>query len=146
MLAEEKEQPLVRSTVTTLLLFLQNGFEASTENRGQEALLTLNALRNLLAEIQSFAIRPADLADKLQLPVRKLNAHIQSITGLSTTEYVSAQRIQEARKLLAFTGLTIDEIAFQLDFFDGSHFAKFFKQRMEVSPGEYRETFHTEKR
>lgn len=60
-------------------------------------------------------------------------------------EYISTIRINHARKLLAETSLTLEEIAEKCGFFDQSHFTKLFKSLRRMTPGEYRH-LHKEQR
>ena len=51
-------------------------------------------------------------------------------------------RIQQSRRLLN-QGLPLAEVALQLGFADQSHFQRAFKQRVAATPGEYRNTLHS---
>jgi AraC-like DNA-binding protein/quercetin dioxygenase-like cupin family protein len=52
--------------------------------------------------------------------------------------YFLDKKIQTAKKLLIFTSLRINEIAFNLKFNDSHHFSNIFKQKTGMSPLEYK--------
>lgn len=64
--------------------------------------------------------------------------------SISPGEYISTIRINHARKLLAETSLTLEEIAETCGFFDQSHFTKLFKSLRRMTPGEYRRLHKTQ--
>ena len=66
-------------------------------------------------------------------------------TGLSMSEYIQKTRMQEARKLLAHSDLSISEIAEQVGYPSFAHFSKQFKKMNGMTPNEYRKTEKGEK-
>ena len=59
-------------------------------------------------------------------------------TGLSLTNYVIHERIEESKRLLAKTDLSIQEIAIRCGFQNISYFSKQFRNLTGVTPREYR--------
>jgi len=49
--------------------------------------------------------------------------------------------VQEAKRLLFYTGKTAKEIAFYLGFEDASHFGKFFKKQTGQSPSDFKHRY-----
>lgn len=60
-------------------------------------------------------------------------------TGVSISEYIQRQRIEEAKKLLILTDLSLSEIYARLNFTDQSYFTKVFKKLAGVTPKQFRE-------
>lgn len=60
-------------------------------------------------------------------------------TGVSISEYIQQQRIEEAKKLLILTDLPISEIYARLNYNDQSYFTKVFKKLTGVTPKQFRE-------
>ncbi|MFK4997541.1 helix-turn-helix domain-containing protein [Bacillus sp. N9] len=58
----------------------------------------------------------------------------------SPHQYLINYRINNAKKLLYNTKLTIKEIAFTCGFNSVSHFTTTFKKHVNVSPNKFRET------
>ncbi len=59
-------------------------------------------------------------------------------TGFSLTNYIIYERIEEAKRLLAGTGLNISDIATRCGFQNISYFSKQFKRFTGVTPREFR--------
>lgn len=59
-------------------------------------------------------------------------------TGMTLTEYVLREKIEEGKRLLRYTDKPISSIAGHLGFSSQSHFANTFKKYVECTPKEYR--------
>ena len=77
-------------------------------------------------------------ADKLCLTPKYLSKLIKTATGRSAPEWIDSYVILEAKNLLKYSGTTIKEIVFKLNFPNQSVFYKFFKARTGMTPTEYR--------
>ena len=77
-------------------------------------------------------------ADKLCLTPKYLSKLIKSATGRSAPEWIDQYVILEAKNLLKYSGETIKEIVYRLNFPNQSVFYKFFKARTGMTPTEYR--------
>ncbi len=60
------------------------------------------------------------------------------IFGTTIGEYILKQRISQAKSLLRFSDLSIDEIAARCGFADGGYFIKVFKKEEKITPAKYR--------
>jgi transcriptional regulator GlxA family with amidase domain len=78
------------------------------------------------------------LADNAGMSMSSLLRHFKRITGSSPKEYQARLRINYACELLDNTRLSMDEIAFNAGFHDGSHFSNELKKLTGVSPSKYR--------
>lgn len=79
-----------------------------------------------------------DYASLLYVTPNHLNALCKDVTGRSAGEIIRDRVILEAKRLLVNAGLTISEIAAELDFADNSYFSKFFKKYEGVTPEVFR--------
>lgn len=59
-------------------------------------------------------------------------------TNLTFTDYLTAVRIQEAKKLLRTSALNITEIAYEIGFNNSSYFSNIFKKTVGISAMEYK--------
>lgn len=70
-------------------------------------------------------------------------AYLSQLTGKMTgggfAEYLTARRLDRAKRLLLATELTVYQIAAQCGFATSAHFVKRFRERVGVPPGKYRE-------
>ena len=59
-------------------------------------------------------------------------------TGVGFKEYVQAEKMEEARKYLAHSVLSVEVIASKLGYRNLSHFSTTFKKVTDLTPQEYR--------
>lgn len=79
------------------------------------------------------------LAALEHLSVSRYRQLFKAQTGLSPSEYRTALRINHACRMLSETNLTVSEIAADCGYPDVFYFMRIFKQRLGMTPGEYRE-------
>ena len=101
-------------------------------------------LEKFIALIYEHCVTRRDVqfyADRLCITTRHLSSVIQDLTGHTPKELIDT-RIQEIKMLLRTTDLTMQEIAFRLDFPDQSFFSRYFKKNTGMTPAEYRTARH----
>lgn len=77
-------------------------------------------------------------AEKMHLSPQHLSTTIKKTTGKTLTDIISSFVIHDAQAKLRATELTIQEIAYSLNFPDISFFGKYFKRYTGMSPKQYR--------
>lgn len=82
-----------------------------------------------------------EYAKMLAVSPNHLSKLIKQETGKSPGVWIDEMLIMEIKALLIYSELNISEIAYQLDFTDSSHLAKFFKRYSGMTPLEYRKKF-----
>lgn len=70
-----------------------------------------------------------------------LNDTARRETGRTASRLIHERIILEAKRLLAHSDQSIKEIAYALGFDDPSYFTRFFRERVELAPGEFRDRF-----
>ncbi len=98
----------------------------------------LAAFRELLYEHGSTKSSVSDMAAKLFITPNYLNELCRTYLGQSAHEIIHAHLCTEAKSLLRYTTLTINEIADKLDFESAAYFSRFFKKQTSFSPLVYR--------
>ncbi|MBQ9086516.1 MAG: AraC family transcriptional regulator [Clostridia bacterium] len=83
-------------------------------------------------------LRAEALAEKLHISRKYLCAVLEEHIGMSTKEYLLMRRLECAAHLLRYTGMTISEIAAQVGYGDYTQLSRLFRQRMGVSPQQFR--------
>lgn len=73
-------------------------------------------------------------ASKMYLTANYLSGMIKEFSGKSAAEWIDEYVVLEAQTLLKFSGMTIQEIAYHLNFSTQSSFGKYFKQQTGMSP------------
>lgn len=74
----------------------------------------------------------------MHLSPQHLSTTIKKITGKTLTDIISSFIIHDAQAKLRSTEMTIQEIAYSLNFTDISFFGKYFKRYTGMSPKRYR--------
>lgn len=77
-------------------------------------------------------------ADRLCISSRYLTTIVRRVSGLSVTDWMNRYIITEAKYLLKYSDMSIQEIAYKLNFPNQSFFGKYFKQHTGVSPSRYK--------
>jgi AraC family transcriptional regulator, transcriptional activator of pobA len=79
-----------------------------------------------------------DYARIMHISIRKLNQISKVASGSTAIEVIRERVLVEAKNLLTHTNISVNEVAFQLNFSDASNFIKFFKAQTSLTPSEYR--------
>lgn len=85
------------------------------------------------------AITAESIAKSLYISRPYLSAKFKEESGLTLTDYVLKEKIDEAKRLLRHTDKTLVAISNYLGFSSQSHFARTFKKRTNLTPKEYRD-------
>ncbi|HEY0031557.1 MAG TPA: AraC family transcriptional regulator [Bacteroidia bacterium] len=80
-------------------------------------------------------------AEALAISAVQLNILANNYLNLSVAELISGRLLLEAKRLLVYTNLTINEISNELNFSDNSYFTKFFKKAIGQTPEQFRKLF-----
>jgi len=83
-----------------------------------------------------------DIARKVNLSPKYLSVLFKKEVGITVSDYIQQSKIEEAKKLLAYSKTSISEICVLLNFNDQSYFTKVFKKVVGVTPKKYRDTQH----
>lgn len=78
------------------------------------------------------------LSDKFYINKFYLTRIFKEQFGISINNYMTQKKITQAKKLLRFSDLTIEEIANKCGISDSNYFSRVFKKIEHLSPGEYR--------
>lgn len=97
----------------------------------------LDVIAYIHREINS-TITIQKLCTRFHINRNTLNQRFRKTTGLSVIDYVIQRRISLAKYSLAFTELTIQEIAEACGFKEQTYFTKVFKQHVGIVPTLYR--------
>ncbi|GLU56585.1 hypothetical protein Dfri01_60460 [Dyadobacter frigoris] len=74
------------------------------------------------------------ISEQLHVSPNYLSDMLRSLTGQSTQQHIHNKLIEKAKEILTTTSLSVDEIAYQLDFEYPQSFNKLFKNKAGVSP------------
>ncbi|MBL0745505.1 helix-turn-helix domain-containing protein [Chryseolinea lacunae] len=82
------------------------------------------------------------VADTLNVSPGYLSSMLKTLTGQSTQQHIHDKLIEKAKEKLSITELSVSEIAYALGFEHPQSFSKLFKNKMKVTPLEYRQSFN----
>ena len=77
-------------------------------------------------------------AEQLHLTPKYLTTLLRTTTGRTATEWIDEYVVLEAKNLLKYSTMNIQEIAYYLNFPNQSFFGKYFKQHTGMTPTAYR--------
>jgi len=79
-----------------------------------------------------------ELCHSLFLSRMQVHRKLKALTNRSASHVIRSIRLQNAKKLLKTTELTISEIAYDTGFNDPNHFSRVYKEKYGVTPSERR--------
>jgi AraC family transcriptional regulator, transcriptional activator of pobA len=82
------------------------------------------------------------LATELTVSSSYLSDMLRSLTGQNTQQHIHNKLIEKSKEILTTTNLTVSEIAYQLGFEYPQSFSKLFKNKTDLTPLEYRNSFN----
>lgn len=97
--------------------------------------LSVSYIETFYKELQSLD----DIAEAAGCSKYHLSRQFKEATGYSPMDYTAKFRIEQAVELLGQTAMTIDEIAREVGYANGSYFSKVFRSRTGFPPSEFRD-------
>ncbi len=81
------------------------------------------------------------IAESLGISSSYLSRLFRRETGTSLQDYINEVRVEKAANLLRYSGETLSGIAEYVNFPSQSYFGRIFKQKMQMTPKQYREKY-----
>jgi DNA-binding response OmpR family regulator/anti-sigma regulatory factor (Ser/Thr protein kinase) len=107
------------------------------DNREDKFIIELRTI--IKANITDVDYGYKSLHEALNISKAQLYKKLKSLTGLSVGNYILLIRLQEAKKLLTETDLSIKEVTFSVGLTSQSYLSKKFKEEFNMTPSEWRE-------
>lgn len=130
-------QSLTRLIMISLLRLCPNSREATPARH--EDLKIFHRFNALIEEHYLEHWPLASYAIRIGVTEARLNDICRRIADLPSKRLVLERLMQEARRLLLFSGSSVNEICYQLGFKDPAYFSRFFNRYAGLTPGEYRQ-------
>ncbi len=80
---------------------------------------------------------PSVFSGQIGLSRMHLHRKLKALTGLSTSEFISSQRLKLAARLLTEANINISEVGYTVGFSQPAYFSQCFKKHYGYSPSEY---------
>lgn len=142
-------QDIIISQIETLLNYSERFYQRQFITRKITNHQILNRLEELLADYfnQDTLITQGlptvqYIADSLNVSPNYLSGLLTVLTGQSTQQHIHNKLIEKAKEKLSTTELSVSEIAYELGFEHSQSFSKLFKTKTNLSPLEFRQSFH----
>lgn len=124
-----------------LLLLIKN----SSQNKDNVEIADEEKLRNYIQENISHKIVADNITTNLKISRNQLTNIIKNSGMKNIRAYVNTIRIEMSEKLLLNTNKSPKEIALSLGFKGYKHFENLFKEKVNISPDDYRKYYINEK-
>lgn len=122
---------------SNILFVRDNGNKEMAGDRNTDRFV--HKFLDLLIEHGAREHNPAFYADKLCISVQYLSLILKRISGKTAYTWIAGYLINRAKIMLRKPDLTIQQIAYSLNFSDQSAFGKFFRKHTGTSPKKYRD-------
>jgi len=132
----EDIKAVIDTQTEAFLDFTQRVWTQRNSKYSKAVALVQNYIYNHLYE----EITLNQLAETVNLNSSYLSQLFKREVGLTITEYIQRERIEEAKKLLRLTEFPLSKICFLLHFYDQSYFTKVFHKFTGDTPRKYRES------
>lgn len=97
-----------------------------------------NQFINLLTEHHRKERRVDFYAEQLFLSPKHFSTVVKKVSGKTAGEWIDEYVVLEAKALLKYSAMSIQEVAYYMNFPNPSFFGKYFKHHTGMSPSEYK--------
>ena len=107
-------------------------------------------MRKILQYIDKHCLSPSFsltvLADEFHISIAYMSILFKKKMGVTLTDYVWKLRLEESKRLLNSTDMSIDAISLEVGYYNPASFRRRFKETMNLSPSQYRKKNGSEHR
>lgn len=82
------------------------------------------------------------ISEQLNVSSTYLSDMLRSLTGQNTQQHIHSKLVEKAKEVLTTTSLSVSEVAYQLGFGYPQSFNKLFKNKTNMSPKAFRQSFN----
>ena len=137
---KSKDKHILRALLYEMLMLLNREYLSSYEISTQEKSHSryINRFITLVNRYFKIHHNTTYYAEELCITPNYLNEIVQKSLGMSTKSYIQNKIIQEAKRLLSYTDLSVSDIAAHLNFENPSYFIRLFRIQTKLTPLQYR--------
>ena len=140
-----KDRPdlrMLRSYLDIVLLKLARAYDAKVDSSLELNVHKIRKVEQLIEEHFRKFKQPAEYASLMNLTPSYLNSICKAGTGKTLTDLIGERIILEAKRLFAYTDLSVKEVAQNLGYQDSSYFPRFFRKKAGVTPDNFRRSIN----
>jgi AraC family transcriptional regulator, transcriptional activator of pobA len=140
------KEELLRAYLKAFLIQVQRGkarFEKANPDTPllfDERRVQLTRFTNLIDQHYNKGLSVAEYADLMHISLRTLSNLTSQLLNKTPSLMIQERIILEAKRLLLYSNLNINQVGYRLGFDDPSYFVKYFKKHTNISPSEFRKS------
>lgn len=143
MLQSDKEmyrEEIIRSLFTAAFYLLTelNQRDSHSEYKQGRGEVLFEQFMELLSQYNKQERNVSFYAKQMGITPKYLSSVVKEVSGKTAARWIDESVIIEAKTMLKYSGLSIQEIAYRLNFSTQSFFGKYFKQHTGTSPSRYK--------
>lgn len=132
---------ILRGLLKVFLIYLTREYEPSHEDLESPRRVELVNKFFSILEIKYMQHKMvAEYAGELSVSPNHLNEIVKKVSGFPASHHIRQRVLLEAKRLAAYSGASMKEIAYTLGFEDIAHFSKFFKNLSGLNFSSYKKT------
>ena len=132
---------LYRTLAKTIILSIKNILQPDeTPGEKKHSKITKNT-RQFIQEHYNEDLTLSDIASEMNFSIYYLSHIFKKEMGISPIQYLTIQRIERAKELLANTNLTVSAVAEEVGYDNANYFNLLFKKCVGTTPGAFRKNF-----
>lgn len=139
---ENPDMPTIRHLTSALISMIESERKGNLILEGNTKLSQTTTFTNFLRILEENFRRDEGVtfyADKMNMSERNLNIICKNNFQKSVSEIIETRKLIEAKNLLMHTEKTVSEIGFELGYNEKSYFSRVFRNKISVTPTEFRE-------
>lgn len=139
---EENCFDMLRALLLQVFLLAGRALQNKEERKAPWQYRQLLAFEHLVEQYYTQKKLPKEYAELMFITPNYLNALCTKLTGRSAGDLIRNRVLLEIKRLLVHSSLSVQEIAWQLNFENNSYFSRFFKKYEKITPEEFKKKFN----
>lgn len=138
---QSKDKHILRALLYEILMLLDREYKKQNEGESEMQVTPSRHVDSFVEAVDKDFREFHDTAyyaDKLCITPNYLNAIVKKAMGVNAKLYIQNKILAEAKKKLAYSSLSVSEIAEHLNFETSSYFIRFFRKYTHSTPLQYR--------
>ena len=142
----DKDQHILRAMLYEALVLLNRAEKVEDSGQPMNDISTSRYINGFIHSVEAEYMMRHEVeyyADKLCITPNYLNKIVRQSLGTTAKAYIHQKLFAEAKRLLSYTILSVNEIAEWLHFDSASHFVRFFRKHADMPPLQYRQSINS---
>lgn len=142
----DKDQHILRAMLYEALVLLNRAEKVEDSGQPMNDISTSRYINGFIHAVEAEYMMRHEVeyyADKLCITPNYLNKIVRQSLGTTAKSYIHQKLFAEAKRLLSYTVLSVNEIAEWLHFDSASHFVRFFRKHADMTPLQYRQSINS---